>query len=115
MPETVELAKKIAGAALDKQAFDILILDLRGRCSFADYFVLCSGESERQIRAICEEIEQTLSQEGLSCNHREGETGSGWVLLDLGQVIVHIFAPEQREFYKLEEVWKQASTVLKIL
>ncbi|RLC73134.1 MAG: ribosome silencing factor [Chloroflexi bacterium] len=113
--EAVELAKKIVEAALNKQAFDILLLDLRGRCSFADYFVLCSGESERQIQAICDEIDRVIAQEGLSLNRREGKTDSGWVLLDLGNVIVHVFAPQQREFYRLEKVWERASTVLKIL
>ena len=90
-------------------------MDLRGRCAFADYFVLCSGESERQIQAICDEIDRVAAQEGLSLNRREGKTDSGWVLLDLGNVIVHVFAPQQREFYSLERVWEQASTVLKIL
>ncbi len=113
--ETAAIAKKIIDAALNKQASDILLLDLREVCSFADYFVICNGESERQIRAICDEINQTLSKEGISEFHYEGSADSGWVLLDLGDIIVHIFNPQQREFYGLEKVWSKASPVVKIL
>ena len=101
-------------AASDKQALDIVLLDARAVCSFADYFVICSGETERQIRAIYEEIEHTLKKKGILPHHHEGTTESGWLLLDYGNVIVHIFAALEREYYHLDRLWSQASTVVKI-
>ena len=102
-------------AALERQASDILLLDLRGVCSFADYFVICSGESERQLKAIVEEIDHTLAGLGISPRRHQGSVSSGWLIIDLADIIVHIFSPEQRDFYDLEDMWSQGSTVLKIL
>jgi ribosome-associated protein len=102
-------------AASDKQASNIVMLDMRGVCSFSDYFVISSGETERQIKAIDEEIEKALQERGVTPRHREGTADSGWVLLDFGSVIVHIFSPDQREFYQLEELWCQATPVVRIL
>ncbi len=113
--DAVEVARKTVDAALSKQAADILLLDLREVCTFADYFVLCSGESERQIQAISDEIEETLDREGISIFRREGTTDSGWVLLDFGEVIVHIFGPLEREYYELEKLWSKATPLLRIL
>ena len=101
-------------AAGEKQAYDILLLDIRDVCSFADYFVICSGESSRQIRAIYEEVEHALKKEGVLPHHVEGDIESGWLLLDFGDVIVHIFAPFERDFYQLEELWSNARPVLRI-
>ncbi len=101
-------------AAADKQASDIVLLDVRGVCSFADYFVICSGESERQISAIYDEVGHRLKQEGVLPHHREGTIGSGWLLLDFGDIVVHIFAPVEREYYQLDELWNQATPVLRI-
>ncbi len=100
--------------ASDKQATDVVLLDARGVCSFADYFVICSGESERQIKAIHEEVEHTLKNEGILPHHREGTLDSGWLLLDFGDVIVHIFAPFEREYYQLSELWSEATSVIRI-
>lgn len=108
------MARQAAEAASEKQAIDILLLDTRGVCSFADYFVLCSGESERQIEAIRREIDDTLGKEGVRSPRVEGTSDSGWVLLDFGDVVVHIFAPTEREYYQLEEIWSQATPVLRI-
>jgi ribosome-associated protein len=111
----VEVARKAVDAALSKQATDILMLDLRELCTFTDYFVFCSGDSERQIQAICDEVDETLRREGVSPYRREGSVDSGWVLLDFGDVIVHIFAPQQREYYEMEELWSKATPVVRIL
>jgi ribosome-associated protein len=100
--------------ASDKQAGDIVLLDTRKVCSFADYFVICTGESERQIRAIYEDVEQSLKKKGVLPVHREGTVDSGWLLLDYGDVIVHIFSTEEREFYQLDRLWNQADLVLRI-
>ena len=91
-----------------------MLLDARGVCSFADYFVICSGESNRQIEAICDEVIQALKKEGIVPRHYEGTAESGWMLLDYSDVVVHIFAPLEREFYQLDKLWSEAATVVKI-
>ena len=113
--EAAELARRIVEAADDKQASDAVLLDSRGLCSFADYFVICSGESDRQIEAIYEAVVDVLKKEGVVPHHREGDASSGWVLLDLGDIIVHIFAPFEREYYQLEKLWIEAPVLVKIL
>jgi ribosome-associated protein len=112
--EGIELARKAVDAAADKQASDIVLLDARGVCSFADYFVICSGESERQISAIYDEIGHRLKQEGILPHHHEGDIDSGWLLLDFGDIIVHVFGPFEREYYQLDKLWSQAIPVLSI-
>ena len=101
-------------SASDKQADNIVMLDTRRICSFADYFVICSGDSDRQLEAIREEINKTLKQEGVIPHHSEGTADSGWVLIDLGEVIVHLFSPQQRDYYKLDELWSEAVPVIRI-
>jgi len=100
--------------ASDKQAADTVLLDVGGLCSFADYFVICNGETTRQIKTIHDEVEQVLKKEGVLPHHREGTPDSGWLLLDFGDVIVHIFAPPEREYYQLDELWSQATTIIRI-
>ena len=112
--EAIDLARKAVEAASDKQASDISLLDARKVCSFADYLVLCSGDSERQIKAIFDEVAHTMKTEGILPNHHEGTIDSGWLLLDFGDVVVHIFSPSEREYYKLDELWSQAIPVVRI-
>ncbi len=112
--EGLEVAHKAVEAASNKQAMDIVLLDTRGVCSFADYFVICSGESERQIKTISEEIEHVLKKNGVTPHHREGTLDSGWLLLDFGDVIIHIFATEEREYYELDTLWNEAVPVIRI-
>ena len=100
--------------ASDKQAIDVVVLDVRTSCSFADYFVVCTGESERQLEAIWEAILEALKEHGIRPLHKEGPSGSGWLLADFGAVVIHIFAPAEREFYQLEQLWKDAVPVLHI-
>ena len=91
------------------------MLDLRDVSLIADYFVICTGTSDRQIKAIADEIVETLAREGRRKPlQTEGTPDSGWVLLDYGSVVVHIFAPEEREFYRLEKIWSRAVPVLRI-
>ncbi len=92
----------------------MVMLDTQKICSFADYFVICNADSTRQIEAIREEITKTLKQDGVLPHHSEGTAASGWVLLDLGGVIVHIFSSQQREYYKLDELWGEATPVVRI-
>jgi ribosome-associated protein len=104
----------VVEVASEKQASDIVLLDLREVCSFADYFVICTGESERQIRSICDDMDQALEERGVLVNHQEGTAESGWVLIDFGDVIVHVFNPAQREYYHLEGIWSDATPVVHI-
>ncbi|MBL7209502.1 MAG: ribosome silencing factor, partial [Dehalococcoidia bacterium] len=96
------------------QADNIVMLDARQICSFADYFVVCSGDSTRQIEAIWQEIRGILKQEGVIPYHSEGTADSGWILLDLGEVIVHIFSPSQRDYYRLDDLWDKATPIIRI-
>ena len=114
MLQALEVARKAVEAVSDKQAADILLLDTRKVCSFADYFVICTGDSDRQIHAIYDEVEHALKKEGVSPHHYEGTFDSGWLLLDFGDVIVHIFALSEREYYQLDKLWSQAIPVLRI-
>ncbi len=112
--EAVELARRAVEAASDKQADDIVMLDMRGVCNFADYFVVCSGGSERQVKAIADAIGEALREEGVKGCRSEGGIESGWLLLDYGDVIIHIFNAAQREYYKLEKLWSQATPLVRI-
>ncbi len=112
--EGIDVARKVVEVASDKQASDIVLLDVHEVCSFASYFVICSGESERQIKAIYDDIEQALKREGVLPHHREGTVDSGWLLFDFGDVIVHIFASFEREYYQLAELWSEATPVVRI-
>ncbi len=91
-----------------------MLLDTQEVCSFADYFVICSGESKRQLKAIIDAIVGELKSDNIKAMHEEGTPDSGWVLLDYGAVIVHIFDPVQREFYKLEKLWESAPTRVRV-
>jgi len=112
--EGMELAQKAVDAACDKQASNIVLLDVRGACSFADYFVICSGETERQLNALADEIGYRLKKEGVLPHHREGTVESGWLLLDFGNVIVHVFSAAARDYYQLDQLWSQAVPVVRI-
>lgn len=114
-PEALEIAKKIVEAAADKQASDIVLLDMREICSFTDYLVILSGESDRQIEAIHQAIEEALKGEAIALHHYEGTADSGWLLLDVGDIIVHIFAPFERDYYQLDRLWENAPIVVRIL
>ena len=111
---SLEVARKIVDAAEDKKAADIVLLDVSELTSMADYFVICSGGSERQLGAIGDGIAEKLRAEGVRPIGREGGSNSHWTLLDFGAVIVHIFAPPERDYYQLERHWAKAKTVLRV-
>ena len=108
--EAIDLAHKIVDIASDKQAADIVLLDTQGVCSFTDYFVICTGESTPQIKAIVDAISETLKKENILPLHEEGTPDCGWVLLDYGSVIVHVFGSFERDYYQLDKFWEKAST-----
>ncbi len=100
--------------ASEKQANDIMMLDVREICSFADYFVICSGDTNRHIEAIWQGIISEMKKNGIISHHSEGTSDSGWMLVDFGQVIIHIFAPMEREYYQLDRLWNKAIPVVRI-
>jgi ribosome-associated protein len=106
--ESREAAVAAARAAAAKQAEHTAILDVHGLIVITDYFVICSGSTERQVRTIVEEIEKTLRALGRKPVRREGEGEGRWVLLDYIDLVVHVFAEEEREYYDLERLWGDA-------
>lgn len=108
-PRALALAKQIAQLVLDKKANDVVILDVRGRSSYADYLVLASGESERQVAAMADGVEEKLRAEGVRPVGTEGHDTGQWVLLDYGEVVAHFFHTDMRGFYDLEGLWADAS------
>ena len=108
----LELAKVAAYAADDKKATDIVLLDLTSKTDVCDYFLICTGANPRQVDAIVDEIREKVSANcGLSPLSCEGREGLSWVLVDYGSVVVHVFKPETRDFYRLEALWGDAPRV----
>ena len=107
-----QLARAAVDIASDKKASDVILLDIRDVTTIADYFVICSGNTPRQIRAIADAIDEQLGEQGANLLHREGVAESGWILLDFGDVVIHIFGPREREYYRLERLWSGAKTVV---
>lgn len=110
--EAVALARRVVAVVEDKQATEIMLLDLRNLTTIADYFVICTADNERQVRAVQRAIDEELVAAGARNPRVEGSPETGWVLLDFSDVIVHIFSPEQREFYRIERLWKQAQPIV---
>ena len=103
-----EIAVTAARAAAAKQAADVTILDVHGLIVITDYFVIASGETDRQVKTIVEEVERAVRDLGEKPVRREGDASSRWVLLDYIDVVVHVFAQEEREYYDLERLWRDA-------
>ena len=103
-----EMCKAICKAASDKKAHDIVMMDMQGLMISPDYFVICSANTVTQVRAIADNIEEELAKDGVAFNHKEGYREGDWVLLDFGDVVVHIFRQEMREYYALEQLWGDA-------
>jgi len=113
--EALGMARRIVDLASDKLANDIALLDIRGVSLIADYFVICTAGSDRQTSAILKDLSEKLLEEfARKPMHTEGKGDSGWVLLDYGDVIVHIFSPQQRSFYNLEQLWAAATPVVRL-
>jgi ribosome-associated protein len=108
-------AHRVVDLAADKKASDIVLLDVRGQTTMTDYFVICSGASDRQLDAITDGIISGLKEDGDLPLSREGTAGSHWLLIDFGGVIVHVMSKPEREFYQLERLWSGASLLLHIV
>ncbi|HEX9634534.1 MAG TPA: ribosome silencing factor [Candidatus Limnocylindria bacterium] len=110
-----ELAHRIVEVASDKKAADIVLLRTSEVTTMADYFVIASGRSDRQVQALSQAIVDELREEGIKPLGIEGKGGARWVLIDYGSVIVHLFAPEEREYYGLERLWSKAAQVVRVV
>ncbi|HEY6609449.1 MAG TPA: ribosome silencing factor [Candidatus Limnocylindria bacterium] len=113
--DAAELAHRIVEIASDKKGSDIVLLRTAELTTMADFFVICSGRSDRQIQALAGAIVDELREDGIRPLGTEGRQSARWVLLDYGSVIVHVFAPEERDFYGLERLWSKATPVVRIV
>ena len=113
--EANELVHAVVDVIEGKKATNILTLDMRDVTLLADYYVLCDGSSTRQIGSIADELQEELKHKGSKLALMEGTPDSGWMLIDFGSVIVHIFSPEQRAYYQLEELWQDAPIMMRML
>ncbi|MBQ3427965.1 MAG: ribosome silencing factor [Clostridia bacterium] len=110
---SLEKAKVVVGALEDKKADNIEVIDVSNQTSLGDYFIVASCQSTVQVRACADEVEEQLKKEGIELSHREGYSTGSWVLLDYGDVIVHVMQHEVREFYGIERLWDDAGEAVK--
>jgi ribosome-associated protein len=114
-PAVLAMAHRVVDLAADKKASDIVLLDVRGQTTMTDYFVICSGASDRQLNAIADGVIEGLKEDGDLLLSREGDAGSHWLLVDFGGVIVHVMSKPEREFYQLEKLWSEASLLVHVV
>ncbi len=115
LDKALSLAHLLVDTVSDKKASDILILDLEGQSFLTDYFLLCTAENRRQLQAVATAVvEDAKEKAGIIAMGREGNAESGWILIDFGDLIVHVFAPDQRHYYGLEELWHNGRVVLRM-
>ena len=106
--ESLALAKKIADYALEIKASNVIIMEMENLMSVVDAFVIASASSTTQVKAIVDNIDKKMSENGLEPHHMEGYQSAGWVLVDYGWVVVHVFLAQEREFYNIEALWQDA-------
>ena len=104
-------AQRAARAALDRKAVDLVVLDVQGLSGVTDYFLVCSGRSTTHLKSITDAIREELKEDGVRPLHVEGATESGWVLLDYGDVLMHVFLEDTRAYYALERLWGDAPSI----
>lgn len=104
-------ADRITELIFTKKGYDVRIIDLKKITSFTDYFIICSADSDTQVKAIADAVDKSLRDDGIKCWHKEGYMALQWVLLDYVDVVVHIFKKDAREFYNLEKLWGDAPIV----
>jgi ribosome-associated protein len=110
----LEIARNIVNVLEDKKGENILLLDIHEIASFADYFVLCNGTSDRMLTALADAVSENAHQQFELSVRIEGRAEDGWLLIDLGDTIVHLFSPDQREYYHLEQLWDKGKVLVKL-
>jgi ribosome-associated protein len=108
---SLDQARQIAGLAEEKLAKDIVILDMRPVCAYTDFFVVCSGQNPRQTKAIVDEVRHGLKRERILPHSVEGEREGTWIVADYTDVVLHVFTPEMRDYYRLEELWDDVPSI----
>ena len=98
----------------EKKGEDILLLDLKDIASFTDYFVICNGTSDRMLDALAETVLDSMREQHKKKGRKEGEARHGWLVVDYGDVVLHLFSPDQRSYYKLEELWNEGKVLLRL-
>lgn len=111
MDQSKEMARIAWNALNDKKGEDIKIIDITGISVLADYFIIANGTSDSQVNALVDNVEEELHKAGFSLKQREGQASGSWVLMDFGDIIVHVFDKENRLFYDLERIWKDGRTI----
>jgi ribosome-associated protein len=106
-----KILNKISQAIFDKKGFNILVLDVRGQSTMTDYFIIAEGSVDRHVKALSTAVKGILEEVGLKVFHIEGERDADWIVMDCGEVVIHLFTPDLREKYALEEVWKKGKIV----
>ena len=110
----MELARKAANLLEDKKGEDIILMDIHEISDFADYFVICTGTSDRMLRALADDLIEQIMKQAQVHARLEGEPEGGWILVDFGDVIVHLFSPDRRDYYRLEELWGRGKILLRL-
>ena len=110
----MQFARSIVNALEDKIAENIILMDIRGLAVFADFFIICSGTSERMLQALADAVNEHVHQVYSLPVHTEGRSQDGWLLVDAGDVIVHIFSPDRRAYYRLEDLWSHGKVLLRL-
>ena len=109
---STEMANKAVELLKDKKAKDIKLLDIHGISTISDYFIIATGNSTTQVQAMSDELEEKMDLAGYEMHHKEGFRNGRWILLDFGNIIIHLFHDEERQFYNLERLWVDAKTIL---
>lgn len=110
----MDLARSVVTTLEDKLGEDILLMDIQGISSFADYFVFCNGTSDRMLTALADALAESVKQQFGIITRPEGQAVDGWLVVDLGDVVVHLFSPEQRDYYDLEKLWDRGKVLLRL-
>ncbi len=111
---TLELARHIVAFLEDKKAEDIVLMDIHELSDIADYFIICSANSERMLDSLSETLSEHLKVEHAIPARTEGITGSGWTVLDVGPILIHLFSPDQRDYYRLEDLWHKGKVLVRL-
>jgi ribosome-associated protein len=110
----LEIANQLVGVLEDKKAENILLMDIQGIASFADYFIFASGTSDRMLRALSEAVKDSADRIPGIRVRQEGSSDNGWVVVDCGDIVIHLFSPTQRDYYRLEELWDKGKVIVKL-